>query len=118
MPLLPGKRSVLLALTVFVLFVSACNAQPTQPEPTQIIEPTSAPPAILPTTEADVQRVTLEKTKAAFDSGAAVIVDVRSPAAFDVSHIAGAISVPLADIEANSAGLNLDKDQWIITYCT
>jgi rhodanese-related sulfurtransferase len=34
------------------------------------------------------------------------------------SHIPGALSIPLAEIESNPAGLNLDKAKWIITYCT
>ena len=62
--------------------------------------------------------MTTGDAKAASDRGAAVIVDVRSPASFEMSHISGAISMPLADIEANPGGLNLAKDQWIITYCT
>jgi rhodanese-related sulfurtransferase len=62
--------------------------------------------------------VTPEEAKAALDSGAAVIVDVRNPASYEESHVAGAISIWLEDIEANPTGVNLDKDQWIITYCT
>jgi 3-mercaptopyruvate sulfurtransferase SseA len=115
---MPAKKSKLLTLSLLILFASACNAQPTRSQPTQIVEPTSAPPASTPVTEADVPRVTVTDAKAALDSAAAVIVDVRSPAAFQMSHVAGAISIPLADIEANPTGLKLDKDQWIITYCT
>jgi len=62
--------------------------------------------------------VTVEQAKVALDSGAAVIVDVRSSEAYAVSHIAGAINIQLGEIETNPTGLNLDKDQWIITYCT
>jgi rhodanese-related sulfurtransferase len=60
----------------------------------------------------------VEAAKAALDSGAAVVVDVRDPAQYEQSHVAGAISIWLEDIEANPTGLNVDKDQWIITYCT
>ena len=56
--------------------------------------------------------------RAALERGEAVIVDVRSDAAYEVSHIAGAINIQLGEIETNPTGLNLDKDQWIITYCT
>jgi rhodanese-related sulfurtransferase len=55
---------------------------------------------------------------AAVQSGEAVIVDVRSLQAFQASHIPGAVSIPLAEIETSPAGLNLDKSKWIITYCT
>jgi len=45
-------------------------------------------------------------------------VDVRSKEAYEASHIAGALFVPLGEFESNIAGLDLDKEQWIITYCT
>ena len=61
--------------------------------------------------------MTIEEAKAALESGAAVVVDVRDPAQYEKSHVAGAISIWLGDIEANPTGLNLEKDQWIITYC-
>jgi rhodanese-related sulfurtransferase len=68
--------------------------------------------------EAQVPRIPVEQALAALQSGAAVIVDVRSMEAYDASHVAGAISIPLAEIETNPTGLSLEKDQWIITYCT
>jgi len=114
-------KSIYLLLLTLVIAISACSAGPTQTQPTsaptQIIEPTQ-PSGDIPLTEADVPRVSLKEAKAALDSGAAIIVDVRSPSAFETSHIAGAISIPLGDIERNPTGLSLEKDQWIITYCT
>ena len=115
------KHILLILLVVSIL--SACSAQPTQ------AQPTSAPTTVLetaltqssgdlPQTEAEVPRVSLEEAKAALDSGAAILVDVRSPDAFEESHAVGAISVPLGEIERNITGLPLEKDQWIITYCT
>ncbi len=113
---MPMSKKLLILLATLVLFAAACEAQPT-------VTPTAAPtltpmPVRLPATDSEVQRVTTGDAKAAFESGLAVIVDVRSPASFKMSHIAGAISIPLADIESNPGGLNLAKDQWIITYCT
>ncbi|HJS17139.1 MAG TPA: rhodanese-like domain-containing protein, partial [Anaerolineales bacterium] len=72
----------------------------------------------LPATEAEVSRVSLEETLAALQSGEAIVVDVRGSDAYQASHVAGAISIPLGEIETNPSGLDLDKDQWIITYCT
>jgi len=109
-----GKRSVLLVVSILILLASACNTQPTQT--IELIA--TQPPARLPLTEAEVPRVTVEDAKAALDSGAAIMVDVRSAEAFAVSHIAGAINIQLGEFETNPTGLNLDKDQWIITYCT
>ncbi len=114
---MPRKLFVLLAL--LFLFTSACSTQQVQPTPTPTLAPTfTPPPARPPASESEIPRVSVKDAKAALDDGAAVIVDVRSPASFQMSHIAGAISIPLADIESHPTGLKLDKNQWIITYCT
>ena len=62
--------------------------------------------------------MSVQDAKAALDSGEAIIVDVRSAAAYETSHVPGAIHIELGEFETNPAGLSLDKDQWIITYCT
>jgi 3-mercaptopyruvate sulfurtransferase SseA len=111
---------ILFAVLVIVLTTLACNALSPQaaPNPTQIIETQLTESAgDFPLTEADVPRVTIEEAKAALESGAAVVVDVRHPSQYEESHVAGAISIWLDDIEANPTSLNLDKNQWIITYC-
>ena len=117
------KMKLIFSILVLILATLACNfvAPTKQPEVpvTVIVEPTSAAqPDNVPLTEADVPRVPLEQAKVALDSGAAVIVDVRSAQAYEASHIPGAISIPLSEIETNPNGLNLGKYQWIITYCT
>jgi len=117
------KTKIILAISVTILVTLACNALlplPTQTStPTQIVEPVfTQSQGDLPQTEAAVPRVTVEEAKAAFDSGAAVIVDVRSQSAYDASHIEGALFIPLGEFETNIANLDLDKEQWIITYCT
>src|SRR5574341_1630975 len=123
------KIDIFLFVTVLALATLACNAFLPAPEPTiapsqtlvatQIVEPVSTQPqANLPESEAAVPRVSVEEASAAFDSGEAIIVDVRSADAYAASHVVGAINIPLGEIETNSAGLSLDKEQWIITYCT
>jgi 3-mercaptopyruvate sulfurtransferase SseA len=114
-------KQILFIVSIIIVF-SACNAQqiPSAPAsaPTTMVEPGITQPSDnLPRTEAEVPRVTVEEARAALESGAAVIVDVRDPARYMQSHVAGAISIWLDDIEANPAGVNLDQDQWIITYC-
>ena len=64
----------------------------------------------------EIERVSLEDAKAAFDAGTAVFVDVRADQAYAAAHIAGSISLPLAETEARLD--DLDPNQWIITYCT
>lgn len=112
------KTLVLLVAWILVLSISACSAQPTASAPGPTVELASTPVTALPRTEAEVPRVSLEDARAALESGEVIVVDVRSDAAYEVSHIAGAIHIDLNEIEANPAGLDLDKDQWIITYCT
>jgi len=72
----------------------------------------------LPITDDGVPRVTVERAKAAFDAGQAVIVDVRTAEAYASRHIVGAVLIPLADIERDPGAVPLDKAKWIITYCT
>lgn len=128
------KNKIIVPLTVLILAMLACNfVAPTQaPQVTStpvisstslpltvIVEPTSSTPQDnLPIDETAVSRIPVEQAKAALDAGAAIVVDVRSLDAYQAKHIKGAISIPLADIEADPTSVKLDKDQWIITYCT
>lgn len=120
----------LLVFSTLLLATLACNAvlpQQTAPAtfiPTQPVLPTleqqqpQQEQNDIPQTEAEVPRVSAGDAKAALDSGEAVIVDVRNAEAYAESHIAGAIFIPLGDFETNLASVPLDKNQWIITYCT
>ncbi len=99
--------------TVEPFIVSTEAPLPTQPQPVQ--QPQGNQP---PLTEAQVPRIEVDKAKAAVDSGAAVLVDVRSADSYASGHAAGAISIQLGNFETNIDKLSLEKDQWIITYCT
>ena len=114
------KQKTFWLLLVLSFTLAACSSAPTPtPAMTVIVEPGNpSTPANLPQTEANVPRVTVEAALTALNSGAAVIVDVRSVEYFVTKHIAGAISIPLTRIEDNPKGISLEKDQWIITYCT
>lgn len=117
------KANIFLAIAFLTLITLACNALlplPTeQSAPTQIIEPVfTQSQGDLPQSEDAVPRVTVDEAKVALDSGAAVIVDVRSQSAYDTRHIASALFIPLGEFETNIASVDLDKEQWIITYCT
>jgi 3-mercaptopyruvate sulfurtransferase SseA len=63
----------------------------------------------------EVARISLEQTKANFEQGTAVIIDVRSSEEYNEAHIPGAISMPLKDIGTRSQ--ELSKGDEIITYC-
>ena len=64
----------------------------------------------------EIERVSLEDAKAALDAGTAVFVDVRGADAYNMSHIPGSLSIPLAELESRLG--ELGPNQWIITYCT
>jgi len=59
-------------------------------------------------------RVSLADARAAFDTGAAVFVDVRDAQAYAQAHIPGALSIPLAELPQRVGELN--PSAWIITY--
>ena len=117
-----GTKRLRFFILVTIFLISACSAQPSQAPataaPTQRIEPVFTPSTDLPLTEREVPRASVEETRVALEAGMAVLVDVRDPRAFESGHIAGAMNIPLGAIEMNLTGLTLDKDQWIITYCT
>ena len=121
--MLSRKANFFLSIAVLALAALACNALlplPTEESaPTPVVEPgLTQQQGNIPQTEAEVPRVTVEEAKAALDSGAAIIVDVRSREAYDVSHIEGALFIPLGEFETDIASIDLPKEQWIITYCT
>lgn len=121
-----NKRNLIITFSILVLAMLACNAvlplaaTPTA-IPTQAQVQTNITPQVnsqIPQTEADVPRIKVQEAKAAFDSGQAIIVDVRSADAYTAGHTVGAISIPLENFENNINSLSLGKNQWIITYCT
>ncbi len=48
----------------------------------------------------------------------AVIMDVRTPAEFNLSHITGAINVNVQDDDFESMVANLDRDKTYVVHCT
>ncbi|NOZ72935.1 MAG: zinc-ribbon domain-containing protein [Chloroflexi bacterium] len=64
----------------------------------------------------EVARISVSDAKALYDSGNAIIVDVRSQGEYDTAHVATALSLPLVDLEVRYR--ELPKDATIITYCT
>jgi hypothetical protein len=64
----------------------------------------------------NVVRTSLKDAKAAYDQKSAIFVDVRDADSYKVSHVTGAINIPLADIDSRAK--ELSTSQWIILYCT
>ncbi len=119
------QKNIFIGFSILLLTVVACNfVAPSAPaEPTQSVVFTLEPQPtqnsnVPPLAEAGVPRISVEEAKIAYDSGETVIVDVRAPDAYKDVHIAGAVSISLGEFEYNIANVPLDKDKWIITYCT
>jgi hypothetical protein len=64
----------------------------------------------------DVPRISPVDAKAQLDSGQAVVVDVRGDPYYQAAHVAGAVSIPLTQIEAGQH--ELPKNAEIVLYCT
>lgn len=64
----------------------------------------------------EVLRIEIGDAKARYDSESAVFVDVRGQSDYAAAHIAGAVSLPLAEIETRYT--ELPRDRAILTYCT
>jgi hypothetical protein len=87
----------------------------------QASAPQNTAPQAAPTTAAElpypeIVRVSLGDAKAAFDLKQAVYLDVRDADSYASSHIPGAVSIPLNDLETRLK--ELDPNAWILTYCT
>ncbi|MEL7626670.1 MAG: rhodanese-like domain-containing protein [Anaerolineaceae bacterium] len=64
----------------------------------------------------EVPRLTVAEVQQAMQNESAVLLDVRTAGQYEASHVQGALSVPLAEIDSFYS--QLDKDTWYITYCT
>ncbi|MDQ3609984.1 MAG: metalloregulator ArsR/SmtB family transcription factor [Actinomycetota bacterium] len=63
----------------------------------------------------DVQPVTRDELLARLRTGDVTVVDVRPPEEYAAGHIAGALSVPLDELEARLA--ELPADTGVVAYC-
>jgi 3-mercaptopyruvate sulfurtransferase SseA len=63
-----------------------------------------------------VERIPPEEVHAMAQNGEALIVDVRDRAAFEAGHVAGALSLPEAELADRLS--ELPRQQMIVTYCT
>lgn len=64
----------------------------------------------------EVKRVSPADAKAASELNTAVFIDVRGDPYFSDGHIPGAISMTQDEMQSRMGELN--KDQWLILYCT
>ena len=105
----------LIAGGFLLILAAAIFAMQNEPNPG-----VSQPPAAVSDQEEEtyleIERVSLDNAKSALDAGTAIFVDVRDANSYAKSHVSGALSIPLADLEDRQG--ELDNADWIITYCT
>lgn len=83
------------------------------PAPSPAADPASSGPA-------EAVRISVADAHALIAGGRAVLVDARSRHLYDNAHPAGAISLPLSEIEAAQGRMHADSvspDRVLILYC-
>ena len=74
------------------------------------------PPTETANMSAAAGRIEVEQLKQQVASGAVTVVDVRDSVSYSNGHIPGALLIPFARIETESA--MLPKNKPVVTYCT
>ena len=98
-----------MALAAAVIFV-ACNAVDHNSNTKSIAQGPE-------TVYADgARRVTIEELEAMLKDGTAIVIDVRTQAAYDQGHIPGSRLIPSGEI-LNHIN-ELPRDKMIVTYCS
>jgi 3-mercaptopyruvate sulfurtransferase SseA len=93
---------------VAVLLLASCQ-NPTAPPVTE--------GESIPTTPAQVPRIEPQELKEKLDVGEDVlVVDARSLELYELRHIPGALSIPLAEVEERYGELPQERE--IVLYCT
>ena len=107
-PLILIAVGAVLILIVLILTLINSQAGGTQAN----VQPTAISDIPYP----EIDRVSLADALTAFHANTAIFVDVRSADSFNLVRIPGAVNIPLEQIE--SAIPELERDAWIIPYCT
>ena len=109
------------ALIPAMIGLTACNSRDgsgstarTNSNTTSASTPTAAPSTSVPGD--GVRRMTTAELRDALEKGTAVVVDVRSAEAYQVSHIKGALNIPEGEIVARKD--ELPRDKTIVFYCS
>ncbi len=123
-------RTMVAALAITVFAAGLAQAQykqtpaPARPPavnpdgPAVQIIPTGSQPQLQPQVEASLEsarRISREDAMKMVAEHKAVYIDVRSKEQYDISHIKGAISIPLSELPTRWKDLPVGK--FLITYC-
>jgi hypothetical protein len=113
-----------LAITVFATGLAQAQYKQTPPSattPTPAVQPGGpavqmipGPPATDTSLDA-ARRISRDEAMKMVKEGKAVYIDVRSKEQYDISHIKGAISIPLSELQTRWRDLPVNR--YLITYC-
>jgi 3-mercaptopyruvate sulfurtransferase SseA len=108
--------SLFLAALVLGLVLIACNSKDANKLKGQLVNGASPAPTAPAPPNDGVRRITTDELRDALAKGTAIVVDVRSEAAYKEGHIKGARFIPTTEILAKAN--ELPKDKLIVTYCS
>jgi 3-mercaptopyruvate sulfurtransferase SseA len=101
----------LIALSLFAIFVSACNAIDSK------FKSHAQKPATASTPYPDgARRVTIDELEALIKDGKVFVLDVRTQDSYDAGHIPGAKLIPAGEVQNHLK--ELPRDKTIVTYCS
>ncbi len=103
----------LLIVGAIALFLFMLPEEPAQPAAEQASNSGQAD-SVIGDNFPNVERISPQDARTAFDQGEAVILDVRTPEEYAEGHIAGAVLIPLLELPERVG--ELDPNSWIITY--
>ena len=107
--------SLFLAALVLGLVLIACNSKDANKLKGQLVNGASPAPTAAPPNDG-VRRITTDELREGLAKGTAIVIDVRSEAAYKEGHIKGARFIPTNEVLAKSG--ELPHDKLIVTYCS
>ena len=106
---------IMIAAAMFLVgCISQNTSSPSNVSRTQT--PATAPAEDDHAAQKTVERISIPDARAAVEKGEAVFVDVRQAGQYQSGHIAGALSLPEAEIPTR--GSSLPERKKIIAYCS
>ncbi len=109
----PTPALVILGGVVLVVIALRINASSTTAQSPAVVSDQQNEKELL---YPEVERVSVQEAKAAFDAGTALIVDVRSENSYQAGHATGAISLPSTEVASRYQ--ELPQDRLLYLYCT
>ncbi|MGQ9598660.1 MAG: rhodanese-like domain-containing protein [Anaerolineae bacterium] len=113
---IPALVGIVMVILLGGVLLSMRNQKPRAAISSERFQLSSGTEAALPTRALpypSVPRIPLQEALAKLQQGQAVLVDVRSRAAYDQAHAAGALSFPEEEMDARLDELPRDKE-WIL----